>query len=86
MQRRKGHWLRLAQSTCTSHDPHTCAALIQSEDVAIQTKLDDIEKLLAQKTVRPEITADFERKRQAKIQTESEMPIAEALALLYING
>lgn len=83
VQRRRGHWLRLAQSTCASHDPHTCEALVQSEDVAIQTKLDDIEQVLAQKTVRPDITADFERKRQEKTKNESEMSIAEALALPY---
>jgi hypothetical protein len=80
---RKGHWLRLAQTPCPKHDLHTCRDLIQQEDRAIQDRLDKIETLTAQKTVRPDIIADFERKRVAKAKAESDMTIEEALKLPY---
>ena len=82
-QRRKGHWLRLAQTPCPKHDLLTCRDLIQREDRAIQDRLDKIETLTAQKTVQPDIVADFERKRVAKAKAESDMTIDEALKLPY---
>eukprot|EP00435_Cladocopium_sp_Y103_P029644 s2726_g7.t1 len=83
VERRKGHWLRLAATQCPKHDPDTCATLIRQEDLHIQAKLDDIEKLKAQKTVRPDVAADFDRKRKEKAKLESEMSLAEALTLPY---
>lgn len=83
VERRKGHWLRLAQSSCPKHDVAACQAAIQHEDILIQNKLAELETILAQKTVRPDVTANFQRKRQDKAQTESEMSLSEALALPY---
>ena len=70
-----------AQTPCPKHDLLTCRDLIQREDRAIQDCLDKIETLTAQKTVRPGIVADVERKRVAKAKAESDMTIDEALKL-----
>ena len=58
-------------------------ALVQQEDRAIQDRLDKIDTLTAQKTVRPDIVADFERTRVATAKAESDMTVEEALKLPY---